>query len=374
MRKKMFIISGVLALLFLSVCAWRYAGESTATSADPVKSLPVVSAATATSGSISRIIEMEGTVAPVRIARLSSPVEGPIGLCRVREGDRVTKGQEIICIGRNETPNALVSAARADLLKEKEELDRVIKLVENGAIPGDQIEIARSKHEKAKAELVKAEQNQKDHWITAPFSGIVSKVMAEEGDYVAPRTPLIEIFDPASLVVRFSVPEVDSQKVYHGQALSVTLDAYPKKTFQAKITHLYPALDVSTRTRLIEAVLLENVALTPGLFARVAIPVETVENAVLVPSQAILVRADGDHIAYVIEGGKAVLRKVATGIEANSLVEVLRGIQAGEKIVVAGNEKLKAGVEVKLMEKKTEPKDKNQNTGSATSPAEATTR
>ncbi len=374
MRKKMLILTGMLALMFLSVCAWKYARESTATVAEPKKQLPVVSAVAAASGSISRTIELEGTVAPVRIARLSSPVEGPIGLCSVREGDLVTKGREIICIGRNETVNAFLSAAKADLVKEKDELERVIKLVENGAIPGDQIEIARSRYEKASAEVVKAEQSRKDHWITAPFSGIISKVMAKEGDYVPPRTPLIEMFDPAGLVVRFSVPETDSQSVEEGKKLIITLDAYPGKTFEAKITRVYPTLDQSTRTRLIEASLLENISLMPGLFARVSMAMDTVNNAVIVPSEAVLVQANGDHVAYVLENGKAVLRKVETGIEANGSIAVIHGVRKGEQVVVAGNEKLKNGTEVRLMEEKGDLKDKRQETGPATTPLGSASR
>jgi len=221
MRKKMLILTVMLVFAFLPVCAWKYARESTATVAEPKKQLPVVSAVAAASGSISRTMELEGTVAPVRIARLSSPVEGPIGLCRVREGDRLTKGREIICIGRNETVNALLAAAQADLIKEKDELDRVIKLVDAGAVQ---------------------------------------------------------------------------------------------------------------------------------------------------------VLANGDHVAYVIENGKAVLRKVETGIESNGAVAILQGVRKAEQVVVAGNETLKNGTEVTLIEEKGDLKEQGQDTGTAATPMEGAAR
>lgn len=356
MSKKVFIsLSIVLALGFLAVCMGRYAPTSTAAEVAPVKPLPVVSVVVATSGSIGRSIELDGTVEAARIARMSSPAEGPIGYCNdngVREGDRVTKGQKLICIGRDKSINALYSATQSDLKKEQDELERVKKLVENGAIPGDQLAISNAKYENAKAQLARVEESRKDYQITAPWSGIVSKVMVVEGDYVAPRTPLIEIFDPASLVVRFAVPEAEAQTVSAGKTLSVTLDAYPGKTFSARINRVYPKLDPATRTRLVEAAVSEKVALMPGFFARIKLNVQSRDSAVRVPAEAVLVNATGARVAFVVQAGKAVARKVVTGIESGRMIEIVSGVKPGEQVVVAGNEKLKDGMAVKLLEKK----------------------
>jgi membrane fusion protein (multidrug efflux system) len=356
MKKNILIISGILVLLILAVVTvWKYSGQIKTPETAPVKGIPSVSVAVATSGSISRSIEPDGTVEAERIARMSSPAEGPIINCgaSVREGDHVKRGQQMICIGRDKTINALLTAAQEDLIREKGELDRVKKLVENGAIPGDQLEIARAKHENVKAQLARIEESRTDYLIRAPWSGVVSKVMVVEGDYVAPRTPLVEIFDPASLVVRFAIPEAESQNVHigNGSTLSVTLDAYPGKTFPARIIRIYPKLDPSTRTRLVEAKIGGDISLTPGLFARIKMNVETHVNAVLVPAEAVLVNAKGDRLAFIVQEGKAAARKVATGIEAGRLTEIISGVRPGEQIVVSGNEKLKDGAAVKLLEK-----------------------
>jgi membrane fusion protein (multidrug efflux system) len=357
MKKKVLIVSSILALLILAgLYTTKFSGQIKPSETASVKSLPSVSVAVAKSGAISRTIETDGTVEAARIARMSSPAEGPILNCgaSVREGDRVKRGQQLICIGRDKTINALMTAAQADLIREKGELVRVKKLVENGAIPGDQLEIAQVRYENVKAQLARIEENRTDFLIRAPWSGVVSKVMVVEGDYVAPRTPLVEIFDPASLVVRFAIPEAESLNVHigNGHTISITLDAYPGKTFPARIIRIYPRLDPSTRTRLIEASLSEDVSLTPGLFARIKLNVETHEKTVLVPEEAVLVNTKGERLAYVIRGGKAFARKVSTGIEASRFIEILGGVKPGEQIVVAGNEKLKDGMKVKLLEKK----------------------
>jgi membrane fusion protein (multidrug efflux system) len=360
MKKKILIVSGILGLLILAALfAWKYPGQTKPPEKTSGKSLPSVSVALATSGSISRTIALDGTVEAVRIARMSSPAEGPIINCGtpVREGDFIQRGQRLVCIGRDKTINAQLTAAQSDLIREKSELDRVKKLVENGAIPGDQLEITRARHENVKAQLARIEESRTDYLIGAPWSGVVSKVMVVEGDYVAPRTPLVEIFDPASLVVRFAIPESESQSVRigNGHSLSVTLDAYPGKTFPGRIIRIYPKLDPSTRTRLIEASLGKDISLTPGLFARIKMKVETHENAVLLPPEAVLVNARGDRIAFVVQEGKAFLRRVTTGIEADRQIEIVNGVKPGEQVVVAGNEKLKDGIAVKLLAKKGSP-------------------
>lgn len=375
MKKGLLIVSGILVLLIIAALyAWKYSGPSQPPEKTSNKSMPSVSVARATSGSISRIITLDGSVEAVRIARMSSPAEGPIINCGtpIREGDYVKKGQRLVCIGRDKTINAQLTASQADLVREKSEMDRVKRLVENGAIPGDQLEIARAKYENVKAQVARIEESRTDYLIGAPWGGVVSKVMAIEGDYVAPRVPLVEIFDPASLVIRFAIPESESQNVHlgNGHTIAITLDAYPGKIFSGRIIRIYPKLDPSTRTRLIEASLSGGVSLTPGLFARISLNVETHANAVLVPAEAVLVTAQGDRVAYVVQDGKAAARKVATGIEAGRLVEIVSGVNPGEKVVVAGNEKLKDQTPVKLVEKKDGPDGKS---GSSAKPATSAT-
>lgn len=358
-RKAVFVIAAVLAAGIIGTILWRFAPFSTATHVAPPKSPPAVSVAAATSGPISRTAELDGSVEASKIARLSSAAEGPIINCGggVREGDRVKKGQLLICVGRDKTVNAQLAAAQSDLAREKAELERVTELVKNGAIPGDQLEIARTRFENVKAQLARIEETRSDYMIVAPWSGFVSRVFVLEGDYVSPRTPLIEIFDPASLVVRFAIPESESQSVHigNGHALSITLDAYPEKTFRGRILRLYPKLDPGTRTRLVEAEILENIPLTPGLFARMKMRMETRENAVLVPIEAVMEAPKGGRFVYVVQDGKAVSRIVETGIESGRQIEIVSGLKPGEKVVVAGNEKLKDGMAVQTADTPIEP-------------------
>lgn len=310
------------------------------------KMLPVVMTEKAVPRPVSEILELTGSVTPTRIARIASPGEGPIQNCSIREGDVVKRGQKLLHIGRNTSAHALLSAAKAALKEQEEELRRTEQLVKSGAIPGSQSDTARSKYESAKAQVAKAKESADDYSVTAPWDGIISKVSVRDGDYVAPRTPLVEIFDPASLVIRFAVPEAKSADILENMPVKAQLDAYPGKTFEGKISRAYPELDAKMRTRTVEAVLNESPHLIPGMFARIKVMLKNIPNAVSVPADALIVSPKGERIVVVVENGKSKRRVVITGIEDAGRIQIVKGISPNDEVVISGGEKLKDDTEV----------------------------
>jgi RND family efflux transporter MFP subunit len=260
----------------------------------------------------------------------------------------VKAGEHILSIGRKKATEALLSSAKQDVKTEEEELNRIEKLVETGAIPKDQLQSARAKYHRMLAQLEKVKESSEDYEVIVPWNGIVSKVLVNDGNYVAARTVLVEIFDPTSLVVRMAVPEARSQEIHPDLEVSLSLDAYNGKTFRGKVSRVYPELDRRMRTRTAEIEILEAVDMVPGMFARLRLILKTEKDAVVVPSEAIIVTPKGLRVAYVVADGKAVQRKITTGIESGGKVQVLSGLKPGEQLVIAGNEKLKDGVEVRL--------------------------
>jgi len=184
--------------------------------------------------------------------------------------------------------------------------------------------------------------------VAAPFEGTVAAMHVRPGDIATPRAPLLELIDLSSLVVRFAVPEARATAVRPEMSLTVTLDAYPGRTLNAKVARVYPTLDPVMRTRTVEAVLSEPVELVPGMFARVELHLESSENAIVISPDAILVTPQGEQIVFVVADGKAEQRSITTGIERRREVEVVEGIREGEQVVVAGNERLRNGASVAL--------------------------
>lgn len=290
-----------------------------------------------------------GSVEPVRLARMASPAEGPIAECAVREGDRVSEGQRLVLVGRSGTAESGLAAAREELRRQEAEFNRVEQLVASGSLAGEQLDMARVALTRAQAQVVAAETGADDYEIRAPWDGVVSRVWVAEGNYVAPRTPLVEVYDPTSLHVRFSVPEQDVRRLKAGLPVGVTLDAWPGRAFKGTVERVYPQPDAATRTFTVEASLNADVQLLSGLFARVEVPVETAADAVVVPSGALLTLPSGATVVFVAQEEKALRRPVKTGLETGGLVEIKEGVAAGEDVIVRGQESLKDGAAIKIM-------------------------
>jgi membrane fusion protein (multidrug efflux system) len=347
MKKILLAITIIVAVsIFLSGCRKKTSDQSAKS-----QKVPTVKVAQAIKGSISKTLELTGSVTATKVARMGSPAEGPITQCQVREGDQVTAGQVLLTIGRKKAADALVEAARDSLTREQEELKRITKLVESGAIAAEELETANLKVSRAKAELSKAMESVGDYQIESPWNGVVSKVFVTDGYYVAPREHLVEIYDPGSTVVEFAIPESRAATVYKGMPVEVELDAYPGKKLKGEITRIYPELNRQTRTRTAEAAIIHNdgITLLPGMFARITLVLETAENAVLIPDKAIILNTKNEPTAFVIYEEKAEARKLKLGLEKNLLVQVVEGIRPGERVVVEGNEKLKDGAAVKVI-------------------------
>ena len=261
------------------------------------------------------------------------------------------------------------------------DLDRITRLVENGSLPGEALEKARVEYfaeraklaaamrhlemleagytqtaiavqeamvKEAQAKLDLAKARLSECIIFAPFAGTVTRVHVRAGDMAAVKAPLLEIADLSSLVIRVAVPEAHASAVHEGMMATVTLDSLPGGRFMAKVDRVYPELDRRMRTRTVELSLTEPADLVPGMFARINLVLESVENAITIPVHAVNTTPTGAKVAYVITDGKAVMRKVQAGIEHAGRLQIMAGLNSGELIVVSGQEKLKDGAPVQV--------------------------
>jgi membrane fusion protein (multidrug efflux system) len=401
-------------VLLLSVFWVWGCGHSAAQKDQPSrKKAPLVSVETVAQGEINRYLDLTGEVISVEAVRISAMVEGPIGFCPWREGDRVDAGEKLIEIDR-EMYRAEVNAAEASLAVarakledmragvrpeeiekarqsvreieqseafEEKDFERIGQLVASGALPGEELERSRVKQTAAQARLNAARKQLEmlesgftrtaiavqeaavkeaeaklsmgkarlgECVIIAPFKGTLTKVFVRQGDMAATKAPLLEMADLESLVVRCAVPEARAGAVTQKMKAEVRLDALPDRTLTAEVTRVFPELDPRMRTRTIELVVRDTVELAPGMFGRVRLILESVADAVVVPLQSIIVTPAGAHVAFVAVEGKAVQRKVRTGIEESGRVQILSGLKPGELVVTAGQEKLKDGAEIRL--------------------------
>ncbi len=341
------VIAGLACALWLTLAGHKESnapGRQFGTEKKP----PLVAVKPAIKQDMESVVRLTGVIEPTKVAVMASPAEGPVVECFVREGDIVAKNQTLVLVGRKYGVDAAVRSALEELNKQKDEFDRIRRLVEGGAVPGDQLDIAKANLEQARAALASAETQAADYKITAPWDGIVARVWIAEGNYVSPRANLVEIFSPQSLVLRFAVPEAHSGQVQKGAPLEVRIDAYAGQVFQGEVIRVYPELDRTTRTQTVEADIVNNPKLVPGMFARIGLTTDHVRDATTVPVGAVLANPKGESLVFVFQEGKARVRKVKTGIEREGFIQIIEGVNPGELVVVAGNETLKDGAAVRI--------------------------
>jgi multidrug efflux pump subunit AcrA (membrane-fusion protein) len=213
---------------------------------------------------------------------------------------------------------------------------------------------------KAKANVDLAQAKVDECIINAPFAGIITQVFVRPGDLThlsSPRMALVKMMDPKSLIIRAGLPESSAANLSKGTKVTVRLDAYPGKEFKAEIERVHARIEWNSRTRLVEARIIDKVKLIPRMFARVSVQGRVVENAVVIPDSAIITSPRGDHIVFVVKNGKAEMRKVKIGLEQGNNVQIVDGVKAKEIVVTAGNLNLKNGAVVKIIKSSDQKKN-----------------
>jgi len=278
----------------------------------------------------------------------------------------------------------------------KADLDRIRSLVKSGSLPAETVEKARVDYVKChtqlgaareqlsmleagptKTEIAVAQANVEEAaakralaqakldecLLKAPFAGVITEVFVRPGDLATPRASLLKMMDPSSLVVRAGLPESCAANIRKGTETVVRIDAFPGKTFSARIERVYPRIEWESRTRIIEVKIINPVELIPHLFARLSVQGRVVDDAVVVPDAAIVVTPRGHKVVYVVNDGKASMRKVIIGLEQGQRVQITDGLRAGEMVVIAGNLNLKDGAPVRLGKVAPSAKDKHAREG-----------
>ena len=303
-----------------------------------------------TQGGAGEAVSLNAVVEAVRQTTLSAQVPGAIVALRVKVGDTVKAGQELLRIDARAAQQtvagsaAQVEAAQAALNVAATELERQKQLFAKNYISQGALDRAQAQHQAAQAQVnalqaqTRAAQTQSGFFVlNAPYAGVVSEVPVTLGDMAMPGRPLVTLHDPGALRVTAAVPQTllaglnPSQVRFEVPGLS-TLPG-PQAASQVQ---LLPTVDPATHTAQLRVALPANLqGAAPGMFARVWLPASgsaTPAQRLYVPASAVVRRGEVIGVYVLDDKGGARLRQVRLGAPGGSLVEVLSGVSAGEQV------------------------------------------
>jgi RND family efflux transporter MFP subunit len=287
--------------------------------------------------------DVVGTVRAKLAARVESKVNGRIAQLLAAPGQAVKKGDTLIVIDAAEI-QAKLDQASAVFAQAKKDFDRLKPLLANNAISQQDFDAADARLRVAKSSVAEAETMLGYTNITAPFDGVVTRKIADVGDFAMPGKSLLEMESPVALRFEADMPEALLDQIKIGDKLPVKLNALAN-SISATVTEMAPVADPGSRTFLVKLDLPKIDGVRAGQFGRVRVPVGP-SNLPLVPASAVAIRGQMEFV-MVVDEGRAHLRIVKTGKRLDGETEIVSGLQAGEKVITEGAARDGQRVEVK---------------------------
>ncbi|WP_299801159.1 efflux RND transporter periplasmic adaptor subunit [uncultured Maribacter sp.] len=291
-------------------------------------------------------ISLSGTIEANEQIEIRSEVSGVVESINFKEGSKVAQGQVLFKVNDIELQAQLSKVRTAQKLASENER-RAKLLLEKQAISQEEYEIVSADYQSASAESQLIQAQLSKTIVRAPFSGTIGLRSISKGTYVTPVTPIAKLVNTSKLKITFSIPEKYTSQVTVGSNLTFTTSD-SKATYQAKVYAIEPEVEIATRTLKMRAIA-ENKEgrLYPGTYANVMLPLESIDNALMVPSESLIPVQNGKRI-FISEGGKAKEIAVEIGARTGNEVRVLTGLKAGDTILTYGVMALKNGTPVTI--------------------------
>jgi membrane fusion protein (multidrug efflux system) len=297
-------------------------------------------------------IDAVGTLEARQGAQLTAQTSGIVTQVLFESGQTAEQGQLLVQLNDNQA-KAQLAKDQAALENARFQMARQKKLIASKNTSQEAEQAADAAMREAQAS-VQADQAQLENLqIRAPFDGHLGLRSVSPGQYVTAGTGVVDLqqWNPLRLV--FDIPQRQLPRIAIGDAVSLSINGYPDKRFQGKISAIGAALDDSTRSVRVEA-LIDNPddLLRPGMFGQVQVRLANTLQVLAIPRTAITYNTYGEYL-YLVEKGKdgdtVQQRLVKVGMQRGDLVQVTDGVKEGEQVVTSGQVKLYPGSHVKIV-------------------------
>lgn len=315
-----------------------------------------VSAVEAKSEVILNLLTAVGDLVAVHQVNVTSDVSGRITNILFTAGSHVKAGTPLVQLfdapEQGDLANYKAQATVAEL-----QLDRAKQLAARQFGPQSTVDQAQATFDQAKAGIARTEAIISQKLVRAPFDGDLGVRQVEVGQYLTAGTQIVSLTDLSVLYANLTVTEKQSSQIKVGQTVRVSVDAYPGRTFDGKITTIEPQIATDTRNIRVQATIQNpDRILKPGMFATTTIVLPEKPAVVTVPETAVDYTLYGDSVFLINEkkgdDGKTTLTAdrtfVKTGNRVEGRVEILKGLKPRDRVVAVGQIKLQSGMPVAI--------------------------
>lgn len=307
-------------------------------------------------GTIEALLSATGTLRPVREAEVMTEARGFLYFGRqagggaLRVGLRVEEGQPLARLESEElTLNARLTSRELALASARKAFKDQESLYKRGMVSQTEVDAARKAWVDAQSDYDNALLQLKKKAIPAPIGGVISEFTeVTEGTIVEQGQLICRIVDYGTVLIDLRIPSSQIRRVALDQEVRVIDYAYPDESFSGRIRALDPVVDPTTRTfKVVAAVDNPEYLLRPGMFVKAEIVVEARRDIVVVPRQYVLTR-NNQPVVFVEENARAQMRSLETGLEDETHIEVVGGLDEGERLITSNHETLRPRARVRV--------------------------
>jgi membrane fusion protein (multidrug efflux system) len=345
MTKRMVLVMLALGLVFGAMFGWKsYQAQKMAALASLPPPPATVAAADVQTEAWQPYLAAVGSLVATQGILVTTEVAGKVSEIRFESGQPVEAGTMLLQIDDSVDQAELAGIVAERRLAELQYTRRK-ELLGNKTISQSDVDEARLRLENATAQLAAKQAIIAKKRITAPFSGWLGIRQVDQGEYIQPGVAIVPLESLDPIYVDFSLPERHLDQLSVGQLVEIAVQAFPGESFTGRISAMNPGIDPGTRSQRLRATL-ENPRdrLHPGMFAEVRTLLPQRPAVLTLPQTAITYNPYGDSV-FVIQqddsGTRVQRRQVETGGVRNGRVEIVQGLQAGERVVIAGQVKLR---------------------------------